>query len=216
MGTSNLKFISTQQLSDIKIKVEKVIKYRLDECQAYIDSLTKKENRMDAIVLHLFENDIAESTPEQWMDKLSKIIEDISQKFIEAKIIISMGLLQGDGRINMKISKLNYLLKEKLEDVNNISLCDNRNIFYRGNHSRGMLNADGNHLSRQGTRTLWANLKQTICKVLRITQGTRQGTYQRTYQGHYQHRQYRPYGQGSWNYGGGRPRNLNYNRRPYY
>ena len=180
MGTSNLKSISNQQLSDTKIKVEKVIKYRLDECQEYIDSLTKKENRMDAIVLHLFENNIAESTPEQWMDKLSKIIEGIIQKFIEAKIIISMGLPQGDGRINRKISKLNYLLKEKLEDANNISLCDNGNIFYRGNPSRGMLNADGKYLSRQGTRTQGANLKQTICKALRITQGTRQGTYQRT------------------------------------
>ena len=217
IGTSNLKFINTQQLSDhTKVNVEKVTKYRLDECQNYIDSLTKKDNRIDGMVLHLFENDIAEYTPEQCIDKLSKITDDIRQKFTDAKVIISMGLPQGDEGINRKISKLNFLLKEKWDGVNNVSLCDNGNLFYRGNPSRGMLNADGKHLSRQGTRTLGANLKQAICKTLRITQGYYQGSYQRSYQGPYQQRQYRTYGQGYWNNRGGRPRNPNYNRRPYY
>ena len=129
---------------------------------------------MDVIVLHLFENDIAEQTPEQCMEKLSKMTNDIKRKLTNVKVILSLGLPQSGEGINRKISKINVLLTEKRGDVNYVSLCDNGNLFYRGNSSSGSLNADGKHLSRQGTRTLGANLKQTIYKVLGITQGTYQ------------------------------------------
>ena len=129
VGTSNLKFISTQQLSDKKVKVDKVIKYTLDEGQKYIDSLKKKEDKMDVIVLHLFENDIAEQIPEQCMEKLSKMTNDIKRKLTDVKVILSLGLPQWGEGINMKISKLNVLLTEKLGDVNYVSLCDNGNLF---------------------------------------------------------------------------------------
>ena len=42
VGTSNLKYISPQYLSDKTVKVEKVIKYTLAEGQKYIDTLKKK------------------------------------------------------------------------------------------------------------------------------------------------------------------------------
>ena len=93
---------------------------------------------MDVIVLHLFENDIAEQTPEQCMEKFSKMTNDIKRKFTDVKVIVSLGLPQRDEGIHRKISKLNVLLTEKLGDVNYVSLCDNENLFYRGNPSRGM------------------------------------------------------------------------------
>ena len=40
---------------------------------------------MDALVLYLFENDIAETTPEECTKKICKVANDIKEKFEEAK-----------------------------------------------------------------------------------------------------------------------------------
>ena len=94
-----------------------------DHClSVYFFSLKEKEDRMDAIVLHLLENDNAEHSPEQSMDKFSKMTNDIKQKFTDVKVILSLDIPQRNEGINRKISKLNFLLKEKLGDVNSVRL----------------------------------------------------------------------------------------------
>ena len=47
VGTSNLKYISPPYLSDKTVQVQKVIKYTLAEGQKYIDTLKKKEDKMN-------------------------------------------------------------------------------------------------------------------------------------------------------------------------
>ena len=171
IGTSNLKFIDTSMLSNHKIQVEKETKYTLKEGQEYIDSLKPTEKRLDAIVLHLFENDITEQTPEYCTEKLHKLCIDIQKKSKESKVIVSMGLPREGEAINRKISKLNVLLQDKLGDMGNFSLCDNSNLFYRGQQARGVLGKDGKHLSRLGTTKLGANLKSAIYKTLGESSG---------------------------------------------
>lgn len=166
IGTSNLKFINASMLSNHKVEVEKEIKYTLKEGQEYIDSIKPNEKKVDAIVLHLFENDITEQTPEHCSERLHKLCVDIQRKSKDAKVIVSMGLPRREEAINRKIIKLNVLLQDKLGDMRNVSLCDNGNLFYRGQEARGVLGQDGKHLSRLGTTKLGANLRSAIYEVL--------------------------------------------------
>lgn len=172
LGTSNTRFINTTYLSSSKVEVEKVLKYRLNEAQEYMDIFKADEKNADAFVLHLLDNDITEETPEHCSEKLHQLCTAIKQKARNSKVIVSMGLPRRDEGTNRKITKLNVLLQEKLGDMENVHLCDNSNLFYRGYPSRGILNVDGKHLSRQGTQKLGANLKSAIYKALGEPIGT--------------------------------------------
>ena len=81
IGTSNLKiYIHVHQyVVQPKLEAEKETKYKLKEWQEYIDSLKPHEKKLDAIVLHLIENDITEQTPEYCPEKLHKLFIDIQR-----------------------------------------------------------------------------------------------------------------------------------------
>ena len=64
IGTSNLKYINTSMMPNQKGKIEKEIKFTLKEGQEYVDAIKSDNSKVDAFVLHLFENDITEETPE--------------------------------------------------------------------------------------------------------------------------------------------------------
>lgn len=168
LGTSNTKFINTSHLSNNNVEVEKRLKYKLNEAQEFIDTLKTDEKSYDAFVLHLLENDITEETPEHCSEKLHQICSNIKQKVKDSKVVVSMGLPREDETINRKVIKLNVLLQEKLGDMEYVHLCDNSNLFYRGQPSRGILNVDGKHLSRQGTQKLESNLKSAVYKALEV------------------------------------------------
>ena len=168
IGTSNIKYIDANRLSSTEVEVQKTTKYTLKEGQEYINQM--KENP-DAVVLHLFENDMEKETPEDCAAKVHNICTDIKQKARNTKIVVSMGLPRREEGINRKVMKLNVLLQEKLADMESVSLCDNGNLFYRGQPSKGILNADGKHLSRLGTQKLSANLKSSIHKALGQSNG---------------------------------------------
>ena len=103
IGTSNLKYINTSMMSNQKVKTEKEIKYTLMEGHEYVDAIKSDNSKVDAFVLHLFENDITKETPGYCSEKLSKICADIQKKSNDAKIIVSMGLPRGEETINRKI-----------------------------------------------------------------------------------------------------------------
>ena len=171
LGTSNTRFINTSYLSSSKVEVEKVLKYRLNEAQEYIDAFKAEDKNADAFVLHLLD-DITEETPELCSEKLHQLCAVIKQKAKGSKIIVSVGLPRRDEKTKRKISTLNVLLQEKLDVKENVHLCNNSNLFYRGYPSRGIFNADGKHLSRQGTQKMGADLKSAIYKALGEPNGT--------------------------------------------
>ena len=162
IGTSNIKYIDTNRLSSKEVEVEKITKYTLKDGQEYIDALKEDEKNPDVVVLHLFENDIGEETPENCTANLNKMCTDIKRKAKDTKVVVSMGLPSRDEGINRKIMKLNVLLQEQLADMEMVSLCDHGNLFYRGQPSNGILNVDGKHISCLGTQKLAANLKSSI------------------------------------------------------
>ena len=118
------------------MEVRKVTKYTIKEGQEYIDAMKEDEKNPDAVVLHLLENDIEDETPENCAAKLQKLCKDIEQKAKTSKIVVSMGLPRREESINRKVMKLNVLLQEQLADMDKVSLCDNGNLFYRGQSSK--------------------------------------------------------------------------------
>ena len=46
--------------------------------------------------------------------------------------------------------------------MENVYICDNSNLFYRGEAQKGILNEDGIHLARDGTRKLGRNMKEAL------------------------------------------------------
>lgn len=208
IGTSNIKYISTQYLSSRNVSVEKLTKYTIEEGQEYVKSLGQSDITMGAVILHLIENDISEQAPEYCSERLLKLAEDCKSVFPNAKIILSLGLPRRDEVINQKICKLNVLLKEKTTNMDNISVCDNGNLYYRGRPSRGVLAGDGKHLSRRGTKMLGGNLKFSINGALGESQ-----VIHRKRQFHNNNNYYDRYTSSS-RWGSGR-RNDNFNRRRF-
>ena len=183
-------------MSNVKIDIEKVTKYSIDQGQEFVEALNS-EIKPNVIALHLLENDISTQTPEQCAEKLNHVCAIIQKKMSDTKIIVSLGLPRSDENINRNVKKLNALIREKLEGNANVTLIENGNLFYRGNPSRGVLGKDGKHLSRLGTKRLAASLKSVIYDVLgeQVTRktGNRKYYQQRFYEygngGHWEGRQ---------------------------
>ena len=65
IGTSNLKYINTSMLSNLKVEVKNEIKNTLKEGQEYVDSMKTNEKIVDV----LFEIDITDETQEHCLEK---------------------------------------------------------------------------------------------------------------------------------------------------
>ena len=165
IGPSNIRFLSRDSLSDDGVNVEKVHKYTIEEGEAYVDQLDRSEDK-DCFVLHLLCNDVKTKSEDYCVEGVNAVIKKLQEKRPNARTILSLGIPRNSETLNRKIEKINVTLKEKVSGNKNTFICDNSNLFYRGLASRGMLNEDGLHLSRQGTRTLGKNMKGVIQRVV--------------------------------------------------
>ena len=65
------------------------------------------------------------------------------------EILLSLGLPRAGETLNKKV-KTNVLLKENMGNKDNVYICDNANLFYRGEAQRRLLKDDGLHLTNIG------------------------------------------------------------------
>ena len=93
---------------------------------------------------------------------MKRILKSITKKYADVKIIISSGLPQQDKDVNRKIEKMKILIKEMISELGNVYLCDQSNLFYKGEAQKGILNEDRPHLARSGTRNLGRNMKEAL------------------------------------------------------
>ncbi|CAC5370579.1 unnamed protein product [Mytilus coruscus] len=132
IGTSNTKYISAKYMSFGSANVNKIIKYKIQECMEYIGTIDDPNVNYDAIILHILGNDIEHKTPEESIAIFQTLIDQIRKKKISKKLIISLGLPKKDGIKNRNVEKLNIMIKDKFGDANDIFLCDNSNLSFRG------------------------------------------------------------------------------------
>ena len=164
VGTSNTKNLSNTYIGEKEFNVNKVIKYTIQQTKDYVTSM-KMSDAPDVMILHPLCNEIEHKSPELCTEEVSTVIMDIQDKFKDMKIVLSLGLPRADKTLIRKIEKTNILLKEKIGAKANVYICDNANLFYRGQAQRGVLNHDGLHLTNIGTRKLGRNLKETLWDI---------------------------------------------------
>ena len=167
VGTSNIKYISPAYLGGAEFSISKVTRYTLEETQEYFRNLNPDE-KQDIYILQSLCNGLKTKTPEACSDGIAEIVDLIASKFKDSKIIVSLGLPRPDVSTNTKIEKTNILIKERFAGLDHVFLCDNGNLFYRGEAQRGILNDDGIHLSRTGTNKLARNLKGALFDIYDI------------------------------------------------
>ena len=161
VGTSNIKFISQEYIGESDFSVSKITRYTLEETYDYVEKLTPTD-RHDGFILHSLCNETGIKTPAECSNYIKRIIDNITQKYSNTKIIISLGLPRSEASLNRCIEKTNILIKEKISHMKNVYTCDNSNLFYRGDAQKGILHEDGLHLARNGTRKLGENMKETL------------------------------------------------------
>lgn len=146
--------VSREYLSDEGISVEKVNKYTTQDAKQYIDSLEKSEDQ-DCFILHILCNEVKTQIEEYCIDDISATVSRQQEKCPDAETIISLIL-------NRKTEMINIMLNEAAyEKKRNTYISDNSNLFYRGHVSRGILNDDGLHSSRQ--KDVYSELRCNEC-----------------------------------------------------
>ena len=161
VGTSNAKYLSLNYIAGTDFNMSKKIKYTLEETKNYFEALESSDHQ-DAYILQSLCNDIPKKSADECTKELSDIIDAIESKHKDSRIIVSLALPRDDPTLNRKIEKINILLKENLTGRKTVHICDNSNLFYRGMAQQGILKEDGLHLTKEGTKLLAKNLRESL------------------------------------------------------
>ena len=164
VGTSNTKYVSLKYIAGTEFNISKKIKYTFEETKDYFENLEQSEHQ-DAFILQSLCNEITKKSRDECSRELTNIIDTIESKCKNTRVIVSLGLPRDDVTLNRKVEKINILLKENLTGQQNVQLCDNSNLFYRGAAQHGILKEDGLHLSKDGTKLLAKNIRESLYDV---------------------------------------------------
>ena len=167
VGTSNVKYLSLKYIAGTEFNMSKEVKYTLKETKDYFEASESKDHQ-DAFILQSLCNDIQMKSADECTKELTDIIDAIESKHKDSRIIISLGLPRDDVTLNRKVEKINVLLKESLAGRKTVNICDNSNLFYRGTAQQGILKEDGLHLTKDGTKMLAKNIRETLYDMFDI------------------------------------------------
>ena len=83
---------------------------------------------------------------------MTSLIKNTQSRFPISKIIVSLATPRTDRMDwNDNGDLVNIMLKQKFRNTENILLCDNSNLSYKGTSKPKMLDQDGFHLSEDGS-----------------------------------------------------------------
>ena len=120
----------------------------------------------DVVILHSLTYDIKNFTPEQCVDKLDVVVNKISTKWENSKIIVSLTTPRSDKEIHALDSKIvDGLVQKKFLIMSNIFIY---NMKHGNIPTNQLLRDDKFHLSPKGTSIIAANLKNALHYVLNI------------------------------------------------
>ena len=197
IGTSNVEGINPKQLSS-KYETRKVIAYKLDDTLKVLKERDFSPNPR-VVVLHSLTNSIKDKPAEECVSKLDEIVQFIHNKWSHCKVVISLATVRSDKEEhNNNVHLVNALVRTKFLKRENVLLCDNDNLAFRGKPINRFMNSDGYHLSEQGVARLASNIKHGIEDSLGLKPPSKEGS--RTNQSGY-HPRHRGY---------------NYNRQYYW
>ena len=162
IGTSNINYIKPDKLTQA-VSVSKINAFTLDDTVHKVES---SSGNPDVVILHSLTNDIKNFTPEQCVDKMDVVVNKISTKWENSKIIVSLTTPRSDKDIHAVNSKIvDGLVKKKFLNRNNIFIY---NMKHGNIPTNQLLRDDKFHLSPKGTSILATNLKNALHYVLNI------------------------------------------------
>ncbi|CAC5419885.1 unnamed protein product [Mytilus coruscus] len=162
MGTSNTESMDPRISPDYS--VHKVTAYTLDETEK---ELQKLESEPNVIVLHSLTNDLMNKTPNDCVDKMTRICDDIRTQFHNIKIVISLPTPRSDSEDHNSNGQLiTILMKNNFRGDDSVILCDNNNLAYKGQMMSRYIAHDRFHLSPDGTAVIASNNRDCIDKAL--------------------------------------------------
>ena len=90
--------------------------YNLEETATAVSNIVEIP---DVIIFHSVSNDVKTKTNEECVQEFTEIIENVEQRFKDAKVIISLPMARADDDVaNNKAQMLGLLVKGKSEDRN--------------------------------------------------------------------------------------------------
>ncbi|CAC5411259.1 unnamed protein product [Mytilus coruscus] len=150
MGTSNNGSIDSRISPDYS--VHKVTAYTIDETEK---ELQKLESEPNVIVLHSLTNELMNKTPNDCVDRMTRICDDIRSRFHNIKIVISLPTPRSDSEDHNSNGQLiTILMKTKFRGDDSVILCDNSNLAYKGQVMSRYIAHDRFHLTPDGTAVL--------------------------------------------------------------
>ncbi|CAC5392985.1 unnamed protein product [Mytilus coruscus] len=171
MGTSNTESIDPRISPDYN--VHKVTAYTLDETEK---ELQKLESGPNVIVLHSLTNELMNTTPNNCVDRMTRICNDIRTRFHNIKIVISLPTPRCDSEEHNSNGQLiTILMKTKFRGDDSVILCDNSNLAYKGQVMSRYIAHDRFHLTPDGTAVLASNIRDCIDKALNLPPRSTQG-----------------------------------------
>ena len=166
IGDSHLKRINADWLLKKENKKTKIeISYKLEDTRRTLTSLNSKHQ---CIVIHCGTNDLKERSPESMMATLLECI-DIAKAKAGKVVVGSLIPRYDDPQLNLKTQIFNTSLLENSLDVNApFLLADNSNLHVREDLVSKYFVDDKLHLNQDGSSTLAANMRRSICNALQI------------------------------------------------
>ena len=127
----------------------------------------RKIGASDVIVYQLLSNDMKTETEDDCVNQMRDLVILTREVQPGAKIIISLPPNRGDSEEwNNKTNIINARVKSLFSGVDNVFICDNSNLSYRGEKSDRFIDSDGVHPNPAGNMLLFANIRQAVKKVL--------------------------------------------------
>ena len=146
--------------------MEKIIAYDFKNTE---EVLRQIEDDPDIIVFHSMTNEMIDNDARYCVEKMKNIVGLARELHPNTKMVLSLPTPRSDSEIvNNNGQLISAMLKNDYVKDQNISLCDNSNLAFKGKPIGRFIENDGFHLSNQGITMLAANLRDNIDVILKL------------------------------------------------
>ena len=152
---------------EIQYNVQKVTAFTISEADVVISTF-EGDSVPDCIVFHLIVNDIKHMEADECVRSMCSLVDKTMEKFPLCKIVLSHAPNRKDSEVlNNRVDVVNCQLKAIYHDHQAVKCCNNGNLSNAfGKIKDKFIARDGKHLSLEGGKMLYSNLRYAIESTL--------------------------------------------------
>ena len=166
IGNSHTNSLDPDKVSS-QHNVQKVTAFTISEADVVISTF-EGDSVPDCIVFHLIVNDIKHMEADECVRSMCSLVDKTMKKFNLCKIVLSHAPNRKDSEVlNNRVDVVNCQLKAIYHDHQAVKCCNNGNLSNAfGNIKDKFIARDGKHLSLEGGKMLYSNLRYAIESTL--------------------------------------------------